>query len=70
MDSISKIIEHKTAGWRQDKELENLKGTVSVISSAISCKDANARLTMVLLNLYLINNVEDIVVIMRLKVLL
>ena len=44
----------------KQKAIKSFKGTV--ISSDPSCKDGNAEFTTVPLNLYLINNVEDIVV--------
>ena len=43
------------------KKVAVIKGTVSVISSDPSCKDDNARFTMVSLK-HMIKNVEDIVV--------
>jgi len=42
--------------------------TISEISSDPPCKDDNARFTTIPLNLYLINNVEDIVVFLGIKV--
>ena len=54
---------------QNQNEKKSPKGIVIVISSDPVWKNANARFTSVFLNLYLINNVEDIVVYLGLKVL-
>ena len=52
-----------------DKKSSFLKETVNVISSDPPLQDGNARFTTVPWSLYLINNMEDIVVFLGLKVL-
>ena len=47
------------------------KGSVNVVLCDLACKDENARLRLVLLNLYfLINNVEDIIAFLGLIILI
>ena len=63
-ENINNLPEKNVSGksGRETEAIKSFKGTVHVISSDPSCKDGNAQFTTVPLNLYLINNVEDIVV--------